>query len=90
MEDDDVRRAPPDAERMQGPLARLVRRLSWNRKALVPTLRDLAGREAAEEGQHEPGADDCPAVTSDEMSETGKQAVLLSPYVRTVAETYRH
>ena len=77
VEDDDVRRPDADAECLERALARLVGGLARDREALVPALRDLAGGEAAEEREHEPGADDGPAVTSDEVGEAGEHVDLL-------------
>jgi hypothetical protein len=73
VEDDDVRRPDAGAEPLQRALVRLVGRLSGDREALVPTLRDLPGREGPEEREDDPGADDLPAMTSDEMSEFREQ-----------------
>ena len=74
VEDDDVRRADTDAERLQRALVRLVGGLARDREALVPALRDLAGGEAAEQGEDDPDGDDGPAMTGDEMSEASEQA----------------
>src|SRR5438128_8955477 len=78
VEDDDVRWAHADAERLQGALVRLIGGLARDREALVPALRDLAGGEATEEGEHDPDGDDGPAITRDEVSEACEQAVSFS------------
>src|SRR5207237_3530164 len=74
VEHEHVRRAHADAEGVQRPLVGLVGRAARDREALEPAFRDLAGGEAAEEGEYEPGADDGVTVTSDDVSETGEQA----------------
>src|SRR5207253_4413877 len=71
VEDEHVRRAHADAEGVQRPLVGLVGRATRDREALEPAFRDLAGGEAAEEGEQEPGADDLPAVAGDDVSKAG-------------------
>src|SRR5439155_26195905 len=91
VEDDDVRWAHADAERLQGALVRLVGGLTRDREALVPALRDLAGGKATEEGEHDPDRDDGPAVASDQVSEACEQAVSFVRFPSDAAEpqTYR-
>src|SRR6476646_7644146 len=71
-EDDDVRRPDPGPERLQRALVRLVGGLTRDREALVPPLRDLARGEHAEERERDPGEDDLPPVTGDDVCETSQ------------------
>jgi len=68
-EDDDVGRPHATAEGFQRSLVRLVGGLARDREALVPALRDLAGGEAAEEREDDPGDDDGAPMTGDGVRE---------------------
>ena len=58
------------SERLERPLAPLVGRLSGDRGALIPPRRELPGRDAADQRQHDPDGDHRPAVAGGEMGET--------------------
>ena len=70
VEDGDHRRLCAAAEDVQRPLICLVGRSAGDRELRQPALRDLAGREGAEDRQHDPHADHEPAAADDQMGET--------------------
>src|SRR5207302_3889525 len=72
VEDDDIGRPDARPEGLQRALIRLVGRLTRDREALVPALRDLPGGEGAEESEDDPGADHLPAIPGDYVSATSQ------------------
>jgi hypothetical protein len=72
LEYDDVRGPIAATEPIERPLVRLVGRVAGDRDRLEPTLRDLGGREAAENGERQPGQDDGLAVVGGGVSEASE------------------
>ena len=77
-EDDDIRRPHAGAEGLQGLLAGLVGRLTWDGGALEPARGQLPGCEAAEHREQDPRADHHPPVAADYVRQTSEPRFLVS------------